>query len=124
MVRRKHLESIKPIPINQPADLTNYFFANGWRQQAPCRGSSQELFFPDRGDSTREAKALCHDCLVRLDCLEDAIANNERFGIWGGLPERTRRRVKHLMQNGWDIKEALSQVEEERQNPRKGHRGF
>ena len=33
-------------------------------------------------------------CDVRVDCLEYALANGEKFGIWGGLSERERRRLK------------------------------
>ena len=56
--------------------------------------SIQSLFFPERGASTREAKEVCRGCVVREDCLEFAIANSEKFGIWGGMSERERRRVR------------------------------
>ncbi len=65
-----------------------------WQQRANCMGVDPELFFPQRGASTREAKAVCRGCVVREDCLEYAIANGEKFGIWGGLSERERRRVR------------------------------
>jgi WhiB family redox-sensing transcriptional regulator len=32
--------------------------------------------------------------VVREDCLEYALANGEKFGIWGGLSERERRRLR------------------------------
>jgi WhiB family redox-sensing transcriptional regulator len=57
-------------------------------------GVDPELFFPDRGASTREAKAVCRGCVVREDCLEHALANAERFGIWGGKSERERRLLR------------------------------
>lgn len=110
-MRQKTFVSIKPIPVNQPVDLSLYWFDEPWRRMAPCTGSNQDVFFPERGASTREAKEMCDECLVRIECLEDAIAHNERFGIWGGLPERARRNVKHLMQRGWDIREALAKIE-------------
>ena len=44
--------------------------------------------------STREAKEVCKGCVVRGDCLEYALANGEKFGIWGGLSERERRRLR------------------------------
>jgi len=53
-----------------------------------------EAFFPEKGGSTREAKRICSGCEVRAECLEYALANDERFGIWGGLSERERRRVR------------------------------
>lgn len=49
---------------------------------------------PGEGGSTREAKRVCVGCEVRVECLEYALANDERFGIWGGLSERERRKLK------------------------------
>ena len=66
----------------------------GWKSRANCMGVDPELFFPERGSSTREAKEVCRGCVVREDCLEFAIANGEKFGIWGGMSERERRRVR------------------------------
>ncbi|MCU1492183.1 MAG: putative WhiB family transcriptional regulator [Acidimicrobiaceae bacterium] len=65
-----------------------------WQSRANCMGVDPELFFPERGSSTREAKEVCRGCVVRVDCLEFAIANGEKFGIWGGMSERERRRVR------------------------------
>ena len=53
-----------------------------------------EAFFPEKGGSTREAKKVCLSCDVRGECLEYALAHDERFGIWGGLSERERRKLK------------------------------
>lgn len=73
----------------------DFEFNNGrWRDQAECLGLDPDLFFPERGESTREAKAVCEDCVVREDCLEFAIANREKFGIWGGKSERERRAIR------------------------------
>ena len=47
-----------------------------------------------RGASTREAKEVCRGCVVREDCLEFALDNGEKFGIWGGMSERERRRLR------------------------------
>ena len=65
-----------------------------WQEQANCLGVDPDLFFPERGASTREAKSVCRGCEVRIDCLEYALAHGEKFGIWGGLSERERRRVR------------------------------
>ena len=67
---------------------------SGWQAQANCMGVDPDLFFPERGGSTREAKEVCRGCVVREDCLEYALANGEKFGIWGGMSERERRRVR------------------------------
>jgi WhiB family transcriptional regulator, redox-sensing transcriptional regulator len=65
-----------------------------WQDEANCLGVDPDLFFPERGASTREAKEVCRGCVVRLDCLEYALTNGEKFGIWGGLSERERRRLR------------------------------
>ena len=65
-----------------------------WQERALCAQTDPEAFFPEKGGSTREAKRVCMSCEVRSECLEYALAKDERFGIWGGLSERERRRVK------------------------------
>jgi WhiB family redox-sensing transcriptional regulator len=65
-----------------------------WQERALCAQTDPEAFFPEKGGSTREAKRVCLSCEVRAECLEYALAKDERFGIWGGLSERERRRVK------------------------------
>jgi WhiB family redox-sensing transcriptional regulator len=65
-----------------------------WQEKALCAQTDPEAFFPEKGGSTREAKRICQGCEVRDACLEYALANDERFGIWGGLSERERRRLK------------------------------
>ncbi len=65
-----------------------------WQRQANCMGVDPDLFFPERGASTREAKEVCRGCVVREDCLEFALTNGEKFGIWGGMSERERRRIR------------------------------
>lgn len=67
-----------------------------WRDRSNCLGVDPGLFFPERGASTEQAKAVCAGCVVRSDCLEFAMANKERFGIWGGMSERERRRIRRL----------------------------
>lgn len=62
-----------------------------WREFGLCAQTDPEAFFPDKGGSTREAKQMCQRCDVRVDCLDYALANDERFGIWGGTSERERR---------------------------------
>jgi WhiB family redox-sensing transcriptional regulator len=65
-----------------------------WHERALCAQTDPEAFFPEKGGSTREAKKICGGCEVRDECLSYALANDERFGIWGGLSERERRRLK------------------------------
>jgi WhiB family redox-sensing transcriptional regulator len=79
-----------------PASLWNADTATAetWRQDALCAETDPEAFFPEKGGSTREAKRVCTGCTVRVECLESALTNDERFGIWGGLSERERRRLR------------------------------
>jgi WhiB family redox-sensing transcriptional regulator len=65
-----------------------------WQDRALCAQTDPEAFFPDKGGSTREAKRVCRSCEVRAECLEYALEHDERFGIWGGMSERERRRLK------------------------------
>jgi len=65
-----------------------------WQERALCAETDPEAFFPEKGGSTREAKKICTGCEVKAECLEYALANDERFGIWGGLSERERRRLR------------------------------
>ncbi len=69
-----------------------------WRDDARCAGTGPELFFSERGDNAglELARKVCMDCPVRLDCLEYALEAGERWGMWGGLSERQRKRVRAL----------------------------
>ncbi|PQM49961.1 MULTISPECIES: WhiB family transcriptional regulator [Mycolicibacter] len=96
MPSRPHL-SLVPAPEDydefdpfDPATATN----EQWQDRALCSQTDPEAFFPEKGGSTREAKKICQRCSVRSECLEYALAHDERFGIWGGLSERERRRLK------------------------------
>jgi WhiB family redox-sensing transcriptional regulator len=66
----------------------------GWQTEALCAQTDPEAFFPEKGGSTRDAKKVCSSCTVRQECLDYALDNDERFGIWGGLSERERRRLR------------------------------
>ena len=65
-----------------------------WQAEALCAQTDPEAFFPEKGGSTRDAKRVCVVCPVREECLQYAMDNDERFGIWGGLSERERRRLR------------------------------
>ena len=65
-----------------------------WQADALCAQVDPEAFFPEKGGSTRDAKKICASCEVRAECLEWALENDERFGIWGGLSERERRKLR------------------------------
>lgn len=62
---------------------------------AVCAQTDQDGFFPERGISGRQAKKVCLNvCTVREQCLEYALKNEERWGIWGGTTEHERRKMK------------------------------
>jgi WhiB family redox-sensing transcriptional regulator len=67
-----------------------------WAAEAKCLNADPDVFFPEKGGSTREAKRICGECPVRAECLEYALEEDERFGIWGGMSERERRKLKRL----------------------------
>ncbi|HLN06841.1 MAG TPA: WhiB family transcriptional regulator [Acidimicrobiales bacterium] len=64
-----------------------------WRQRAACRGVDPGIFYPVSDDDSEAAKGICATCTVRTSCLEYALAEREREGVWGGLTERERRRI-------------------------------
>jgi len=70
-----------------------------WQAQAACAGELAPLFYPPMRPEKKlariaresKAKSICATCLVRTHCLEYALANNERYGVWGGLTDVERR---------------------------------
>ncbi|AVJ50256.1 WhiB family transcription factor [Mycobacterium phage Mendokysei] len=75
-------------------NTVGFLIDEDWAERALCAQTDPDAFFPDKGGSTKEAKAICAGCDVRDECLEYALAHDERFGIWGGLSERERRSIK------------------------------
>lgn len=62
-----------------------------WQDLAACREIPVEMFFPPAEQESEVAKAVCANCTVRQPCLEFALSEAERFGIWGGLTSQERR---------------------------------
>jgi hypothetical protein len=58
----------------------------------PCQTTDPDLWFSYDETQTkyRVARSFCNRCPVRRECLESALANNEQFGMWGGLTPRER----------------------------------
>lgn len=66
-----------------------------WADLSLCaRHPNPDLWFPERGASVQEAKAICRVCPVQAECLDHALRYGERHGIWGGRSERERRRMR------------------------------
>lgn len=64
-----------------------------WRTKAACQGLDPAIFYPASEEDADQAKAICATCPVREPCLEYALANRERDGVWGGATEKERRRM-------------------------------
>src|SRR5690554_4295589 len=80
-------------PGVRPAD-TDDDGVLAWQSDALCAQTDPEALFPGKGGSTRDAKRICAACEVKAQCLEYALQNDEGFGIWGGLSERERRKLR------------------------------
>lgn len=85
---------VDPVNLGIPGIRQEDDSVLAWQVNALCAQTDPEAFFPEKGGSTREAKRICESCEVRQECLEYALENDERFGIWGGLSERERRKLR------------------------------
>lgn len=65
-----------------------------WHALAACRGAETAIFYPTRHEGVADALSYCRRCPVRDHCLEHALTTGDKFGIWGGRPERQRRRLR------------------------------
>lgn len=65
-----------------------------WHRHGECHGVDPDLWFPQNGGSSKEAKDTCKRCPYRERCLEEAMERNEEFGVWGGLTARERKRLR------------------------------
>lgn len=65
-----------------------------WRDESSCKGMPAAIFFVERGESDRPAKAICATCPVKQQCLDFALESGEQHGVWGGTSERQRRRMR------------------------------
>lgn len=66
---------------------------DAWQDNAACRGLDHKTWYPERGEvaAMRAAKAICQTCPVRTECLNYALTNREKEGVWGGLSGHQRR---------------------------------
>jgi WhiB family redox-sensing transcriptional regulator len=63
-------------------------------KRAACRGEDPAVFFPSVGGNAAKARAICSVCPVRPECLAYALADPESAGVWGGITERERRKLR------------------------------
>jgi WhiB family redox-sensing transcriptional regulator len=71
-----------------------------WQAEAACRDVNPDVFFPGTGYPLDYARSFCEVCTVRQECLDYAIANGERDGMWGGLTRDERRKVAAARRRG------------------------
>ena len=64
-----------------------------WRSRALCASVDPERWFPEKGGDPTPAQAICAVCPVREQCLAYALANNETFGVWGGVTAKGRMEI-------------------------------
>jgi WhiB family redox-sensing transcriptional regulator len=72
-----------------------------WQDRVACAGIDARLFFGPDGEPWQErdireakAKAVCARCPVRVQCLDYALGNSIKHGIWGGLNQEERARER------------------------------
>lgn len=68
---------------------------DSWRDKARCKGSDTSVFYPERGSNGTTAKLVCFGCSVREQCAKFAINNSLRDGIFGGLTDKERCKVRN-----------------------------
>jgi len=83
-----------------------------WRSDAACRDLPTDLFFPvghgpRAQDQARLAKQICADCPVRQECLDYALEGNSRYGVFGGLDEDERHRLRRRLSGAFSIESQL-----------------
>ncbi len=72
---------------------------NDWAKEANCKGLDPNMFHAARGESTREAMAVCAGCIVVKECLHYALSNSIKVGIYGNTTERQRRKLRREMKS-------------------------
>jgi hypothetical protein len=65
-----------------------------WMADALCAGIGPDPFFPEDTGEAAEGKRICRKCPVQSECLDYALANNEQYGIWGGMSLKERRQAR------------------------------
>ncbi|MFF7953624.1 WhiB family transcriptional regulator [Streptomyces griseorubiginosus] len=88
-----------------------------WHEDAACRSADPDELFADSTGQNR-AKAVCTGCLVRTECLAEALDNRVEWGVWGGMTERERRALLRRRPNVASWRQVLESVRGEQEQPR------
>ena len=72
-----------------------------WRKDAACTGIDSDVFFPASEDelASQKAKDICATCPVQEVCLQYSLSTNQAAGVWGGLDEGERRRLRRRLRD-------------------------
>lgn len=65
---------------------------------ALCAQADPDAWFPEKGGTNRWAKKICGNCPLQDRCADYAIQHEELQGIWGGLSENQRDRIRRQQQ--------------------------
>jgi len=82
--------------MSLPEELNKVLYSDlSWHDKALCKGST-DIFFPERGENSdvHQAKLICQRCQVSVPCLNYAIDNNIKHGVWGGYSRKQRIKMK------------------------------
>ena len=69
----------------------------GWRRLASCHDTDPAIFYPEPKESPKDAQRTCSTCPVKRTCLLESLRTQERYGVWGGLTERERRKIQRAL---------------------------
>ena len=65
-----------------------------WMAEALCAQVDTDVFFPEQGASVQMAKQVCRRCNVQQECLDYAVEHKIIHGVWGGMADRDRRKIR------------------------------
>ena len=65
-----------------------------WRDSSACKNNPDAMFPNNIGHEIENAKTYCYQCPVIERCLQWALETGEEYGVWGGLSEQERRRIR------------------------------
>jgi WhiB family redox-sensing transcriptional regulator len=87
--RHAVLEALMKAPGAGAGVLAEFLERPAWQSRAACRGGAVDTFFPERGESLAERRAVCAVCPVRQECLDYALGlPSDPDGVWGGTSQR------------------------------------
>ena len=92
--------------------------ALSWQDRGSCVGMDINLFYhsddisrDERRYQEQYAKAICNECPVRMQCLQDAVQRNDSHSIQGGTTPKERG-ITGCAGKSWSIDKILKQLKE------------